>query len=235
MPWPTGCGPAAPGGCCPMTCRPGRPSTTTSAAGDSSDCGSRSTPPSASRSGSGRAAGQRPAQRSWTARASRPPNGGLHGYDGGGAGCHAPDRVGVRHGAWPVGGGADLCLAGTIPPPQQGLRIPDRHLGGSHLPGHDPAAAPPRPAMSLPEFVIVMGRWLAGGSGRCGRGSAVGAATATRRRYGLVPGAGSLVGRSKLRKASGVRKAVISWICGPRRVSTSMARGTKACAVSSQA
>jgi putative transposase len=77
-----GCGPAAPGGCWPMTCRPGRPSTTTCAAGGSRGCGSRSTACWASRSGSGRVDGQRPAQRSWTARASRPPNGGRHGYDG---------------------------------------------------------------------------------------------------------------------------------------------------------
>jgi putative transposase len=33
-PWPPGCGPAAPGGCWPMTCHPGRASTTPSAAGD---------------------------------------------------------------------------------------------------------------------------------------------------------------------------------------------------------
>ena len=85
------------------------------------------------------------------------------------------------------------------------------------------------------EFVIFMGRWLAGGSGRCGRGPAVGAATATRHRYGLVPDAGRLAGRSKLPKASGVRKAVISWICAPRRVSTSMARGIKVWVLSSQA
>jgi putative transposase len=66
----------------PMTCRPGRPSTTTSAAGDSKGCGSRSTACCASRSGSGRGDGQRPAQSSWIARSSRPPNGGLHGCDG---------------------------------------------------------------------------------------------------------------------------------------------------------
>src|SRR5215211_2973596 len=82
MPWPIGYGPAAPGGCCPMTYRPGRPSTTTSAAGGSRDCGNRSTACCASRSGSGRAGGPRPARRSWTAKASRPPNGGRHGYDG---------------------------------------------------------------------------------------------------------------------------------------------------------
>ena len=86
-----------------------------------------------------------------------------------------------------------------------------------------------------PEFVIFMGRWLAGGSGRCGRGPAVGAATATRRRYELVPDAGRLAGRSKLGKAAGVRKAVISWICASRRVSTSMARGVKVWVLSSQA
>jgi hypothetical protein len=91
------------------------------------------------------------------------------------------------------------------------------------------------PLLLQPEFVIFMVHWLAGGGGRCGHGPAVGAATATRRRYGLVPDAGRMAGRSKLRKASGVRKAVISWICAPRRVSTSMARGVKVCALSSQA
>jgi hypothetical protein len=81
-PWPTDCGPATPGGCCSMTCRPGRPSTPTSAAGGSRDCGNRSTPPSASRSGSAKAERPRPARRSWTARASRPLNGRRHGDDG---------------------------------------------------------------------------------------------------------------------------------------------------------
>jgi hypothetical protein len=59
---------------------------------------------------------------------------------------------------------------------------------------------------------------------------------------GRVPVRGALyelartaAGRSKPRKASGVRKAVISWICAPRRVSTSTARGMKACVLSSQA
>src|SRR5829696_4227134 len=75
-PWPTGSGRAAPGGCCPMICRPGRPSTTTSAAGDSKGSGSRSTMCFTSRSGSAKAQRRRRARRSWTARASRPPNGG---------------------------------------------------------------------------------------------------------------------------------------------------------------
>jgi hypothetical protein len=35
-----------------------------------------------SRSGPSRGGGPRPARRSWTARASRPPSGGPHGYDG---------------------------------------------------------------------------------------------------------------------------------------------------------
>jgi putative transposase len=39
-------------------------------------------PASASRSGSAKAEDPRPVRRSWTARASRPPNGGPHGYDG---------------------------------------------------------------------------------------------------------------------------------------------------------
>src|SRR5260370_41444513 len=51
----------------------------------------------------------------------------------------------------------------------------------------------------------------------------------------LVPGSGRLAGRSKPRKASGVRKAVISWICSPRRVSTSTARGVNGCVVASPA
>jgi hypothetical protein len=75
-PWPTGYEPAVPGGCCPMTCHPGRPSTTTSAAGDSRSCGSRSTECFMSRNGSAKAGRPPPAQPSWTARASRPPNGG---------------------------------------------------------------------------------------------------------------------------------------------------------------
>jgi putative transposase len=65
-----------------MTCRPGRPFTTTSAAGGVKGCGNRSTPPSALRSGFAKAASPRRARPSWTARASRPPNGGRHGYDG---------------------------------------------------------------------------------------------------------------------------------------------------------
>ena len=50
-----GCGPAAPGGCCPLTCRPGRPSPTTAAPGGNRGGGNRSMPPSALRSGSARA------------------------------------------------------------------------------------------------------------------------------------------------------------------------------------
>ena len=75
-PWPTGSGRAAPGGCCPTTYRPGRPSTTTSAAGGTKGSGSRSTMCFTSRSGSAKAERRRRARRSWTARASRPPNGG---------------------------------------------------------------------------------------------------------------------------------------------------------------
>jgi len=56
-----------------------------------------------------------------------------------------------------------------------------------------------------------------------------------RRVYELVPGSSRMAGRSKLRKASGVTKAVISWICVPCRVSTSMARGVKVCVLSFQA
>jgi hypothetical protein len=83
-------------------------------------------------------------------------------------------------------------------------------------------------ALTTPAIIVIfMGRWAAGGSGGCGRGPAIGAATATHRRYESVADAGRLAGRSRSRKASGVRKAVISWICGPRRVSTSTARGMK--------
>ena len=56
-----------------------------------------------------------------------------------------------------------------------------------------------------------------------------------RRVYELVPDSSRMAGRSKPRKASGVTKAVISWICAPRRVSTSMARGVKVCVLSFQA
>jgi hypothetical protein len=75
-PWPTGCEPAAPGGCCPTTCHPGKPSTTTSAAGGNRSCGSRSTVCCMSRSGPGKGGGPLRAQRSWTARVSRRPSGG---------------------------------------------------------------------------------------------------------------------------------------------------------------
>ena len=47
--------------------------------------------------------------------------------------------------------------------------------------------------------------------------------------------AGTAGGRSKPRKAPGVRKAVISQICAPRKVSTLTACGMKACVLSSQA
>jgi transposase len=223
----------------PTTYRPGRPSTTTSAAGGTKGSGSRSTMCFTSRSGPARAERPPRARRSWTARASRPPSGGRHGYDGAkklngrkrhllvdtlGLVCKVlvtaadvGDRDGavallrrldrrrfprlrhgwvdggyrgpfldwaqqrrgisfqvvsrsdggrkprwlppgatpaivspVRRGAAPVGGGADLCLAGPLPPTEQGLRIPHRHLRGRHLPRHDPAAAaPPHPPMSL--------------------------------------------------------------------------------------
>ncbi len=56
-----------------------------------------------------------------------------------------------------------------------------------------------------------------------------------RRVYELVPDSSRMAGRSKPRKASGVRKAVISWICAPCRVSTSMARGMKVCVLPFQA
>jgi hypothetical protein len=50
----------------------------------------------------------------------------------------------------------------------------------------------PGPLILQPEFVIFMGRWLVGGSGRCGRGPAVGAATPT----SAAGGRGSTVGRA---------------------------------------
>jgi transposase len=59
-----------------MIYRPGRPSTTTSAAGDSKGCGSRSTIGCMPKNASGKAGRPPRAQPSWTARASRPPNGG---------------------------------------------------------------------------------------------------------------------------------------------------------------
>jgi Methyltransferase domain len=63
----TGCGRAAPGGCCPMTCRPGRPSTTTSAPGRRKGGGNRSCECCVAKSVYGRAGGQPPAPPSWTA------------------------------------------------------------------------------------------------------------------------------------------------------------------------
>jgi putative transposase len=77
-----GCGRAARGGCYPTTCRPGRPPTIISAAGGWKGAGCTSCECCASGSGPGRAAGPRPAPRSSTAKASRPPKGGPHGYDG---------------------------------------------------------------------------------------------------------------------------------------------------------
>jgi len=56
-----------------------------------------------------------------------------------------------------------------------------------------------------------------------------------RRVYELLPDSLRMAGRSKPRNASGVTKAVISWICAPCRVSTSMARGMKVCVLSFQA
>ena len=56
-----------------------------------------------------------------------------------------------------------------------------------------------------------------------------------RRVYELVPDSSRMAGRSKPRKVSGVRKAVISWICAPCRVSTSMARSMKVCVLPFQA
>jgi transposase len=50
--------------------------------GDNKGCGNRSTVCCTSRNGLGRAERPRPARPSWTARVSRPPNGGPHGYDG---------------------------------------------------------------------------------------------------------------------------------------------------------
>jgi transposase len=41
------------------------------------------------------------------------------------------------------GGGADLRVAGPLPPPEQGLRVPHRDLRGGHPPSRDPAAGPP--------------------------------------------------------------------------------------------
>jgi hypothetical protein len=54
-------------------------------------------------------------------------------------------------------------------------------------------------------------------------------------RYELVPDSPRLAGKPKPRNAPGVRKAVISRICGPRMVSTSTARGTNISVLSSQA
>src|SRR6266511_3671709 len=65
----TGCERAAPGGCSRTTCRPGRRSTTTFAAGDWTGVGSRSCACCGLASGCGRAGGPPPAPRSWTAKA----------------------------------------------------------------------------------------------------------------------------------------------------------------------
>jgi hypothetical protein len=80
-PWPTGCGPAALAAAA-HDLPPGRPSTTSSAAGDSKGCRSKSTIGWMSWNAAGKGGRARPAQPSSTARASRPPSWGPHGYDG---------------------------------------------------------------------------------------------------------------------------------------------------------
>src|SRR5215813_14401391 len=68
--WPEA---AAPGGCCRMTSRPGRPSPTTSTPGGTPGSGRRSMRRYGPRSGERLARSRRRAWRSSTARASRPP------------------------------------------------------------------------------------------------------------------------------------------------------------------
>jgi len=81
----------------------------------------------------------------------------------------------------------------------------------------------PRPAVTMPSLRQ---------DGLAGASRIVG--TRLLRPAGLLH-SGRTAGRSKLAKTSGVRKAVISWICAPRKVSTSTARGVKVWVLSSQA
>ena len=65
-----------------MICRPGRPSSTTSALGDVKAAGNRSSPYCANANVAVTAATPPRAPGSWTARACRSPIGGWHGFDG---------------------------------------------------------------------------------------------------------------------------------------------------------
>ena len=68
----TFCAPAAPGECCPTTCRPGASSSTTSAPGVATELGNGPTTPCTPRCDKLRAAKPVPARRSSTANRSRP-------------------------------------------------------------------------------------------------------------------------------------------------------------------
>jgi hypothetical protein len=62
----------------------------------------------------------------------------------------ATGRASVRCGPPALGGRADVCLAGAMPSPVEGLRVLARLLGDRHvpLPGHAPRA-PPRKTSPL--------------------------------------------------------------------------------------
>ena len=79
----TFCAPAAPGECCPTTCRPGASSSTTSAPGVATELGNGPTTPCTPRCDKLRAAKPVPARRSSTASRSRPRKKGAQRDDAG--------------------------------------------------------------------------------------------------------------------------------------------------------
>ncbi|GAA1932578.1 hypothetical protein GCM10009837_67920 [Streptomyces durmitorensis] len=73
--------------------------------------------------------------------------------DLGSGGSTASGSTPLRGGPAALGGGADVCLAGTVPLTVEGLRIPASLLGERHLPHHGHApCAPPRKTNPLTGF-----------------------------------------------------------------------------------
>lgn len=199
--------PAAPGGCCHTTSRPGRPRITTGGNGAWQACGRRFLLRCGSGNVPGRGVRRRRVAGCWTARASRPPSvvagtattvarrcwassatswsthsawswrpvsarrmsatamaprhcwpggsGSPRGYSTSGqtraiaAGLlglgpgRNPHRADVRGGSPSLGGRAMFRLAGPLPAPLQGLRVPGDQPGERDLPGHDHAPTAP--------------------------------------------------------------------------------------------
>src|SRR5213075_1763522 len=73
--------------------------------------------------------------------------------------CPATRGAPLRRGTTPLGSRTHLRLAGSLPPPVQGLRVPDQHLGERHLRRHDTAPhPPPRPSSTLTLFRRPLGQ-----------------------------------------------------------------------------